>query len=216
VNSACSRRAQCGELAPFAPRFAPFVVRLTRDAENKSKNKKKKAIRNKTKTRKRGSSPAMQFTITKNATLRSASGFTLIEIMIAVVVVAILTAIALPSYTDYMRRAKIAEATSSLSDLRLRAEKFFADNRTYQNAAANDVGFNETITGARYFSYNCTSGNAQTFTCTATGVAGQGMGGFSYTINESNVRASNHSAALNAAGWPDCATRWIDKKGDAC
>jgi type IV pilus assembly protein PilE len=143
--------------------------------------------------------------------MRYATGFTLIELMIAVVVVAILSAIALPSYTSYVQRGKITEATSSLSELRLRAEKYFADNRTYQNAGATDVGFNEAITGARYFTYDCGAATATTFTCTATGVGD--MVPFSYTINESNVRGSDFT---DLAGWTDCATRWVIRKGDAC
>jgi type IV pilus assembly protein PilE len=138
--------------------------------------------------------------------MRQARGFTLIELMIVVVVVAILAAIALPSYRDYIMRGKITEAHSSLSELRLRAEKFFADNRTY-------VGFNQTINGARYFTYACNPVTATAFTCTATGAAGEGMSGFSYTIDQSNVRGSDFTSV---SGWNDCATKWIMKKGEAC
>ena len=144
--------------------------------------------------------------------MRQARGFTLIELMIAVAIVAILAAVALPAYDSYAQRGKIAEATSSLSELRLRAEKFFADNRTYQNAGATDVGFNETITGARYFTYNCTSGSAVTFTCTATGTAS--MSGFAYTIDQSNVRTSTFTSPVS--GWNNSATCWVTRKGDTC
>ena len=137
-------------------------------------------------------------------------GFTLIELMIVVVVVAILAAIGIPSYVDYVRRGKITEAVSSLSELRLRAEKFFSDNRTYQNAGATDVGFNEIITDAKYFTFNCTAANASTFTCTATGI--EGLAGFSYTINQSNEKGSS----FTQAGWTTCTTKWILKKGEAC
>lgn len=145
--------------------------------------------------------------------MRQARGFTLLELMIVVVVVAILGAIALPSYRDYILRGKITEAHSSLSELRLRAEKYFSDNRTYQNAGATDVGFNETISGARYFTYDCTAASANAFTCSATGAASEGMTGFAYSIDQSNTRASDFTSVT---GWNDCATRWITKKGEAC
>lgn len=145
--------------------------------------------------------------------MQSARGFTLIELMITIAVIAILSAIALPSYTNYVRRGKLAEAASSLSELRLRAEKYFADNRTYQNAGGTDVGFSEAITGARYFTYNCTTTAASNFTCTATGVAAEGMPGFSYTINESNSRTSTFTGLT---GWNNSGTCWVMKKGETC
>ena len=54
----------------------------------------------------------------------------MIEVMIVVAIVAILAAIALPNYSDYVKRGKIIEATSGLSDMRTRYEQFYLDNRT--------------------------------------------------------------------------------------
>lgn len=138
--------------------------------------------------------------------MRLARGFTLIELMIVVAVLAILAAVAFPAYTNYIQRGKITEATSSLSELRLRAEKWFSDNRTY-------VGFNQTIQNAKYFGYACNPVTATAFTCTATGVANQGMTGFVYTINESNVRASTFTGL---PGWNNSTTCWVTKKGESC
>lgn len=145
--------------------------------------------------------------------MRTARGFTLIELLITVAVIAMLAAVALPSYSNYVQRGKITEATSTLSELRLRAEKYFADNRSYQPnpPSGTTPGFNTAATGTRYFTYACTAPTAATFTCTATGIGD--MTGFAYTINESNVRASDFTGL---AGWNDCATRWIGKKGEAC
>jgi prepilin-type N-terminal cleavage/methylation domain-containing protein len=53
-------------------------------------------------------------------------GFTLIELMIVVAVVGILTAIAVPSYTNYVIRGKIPEATSQLASKRVQMEQFFS------------------------------------------------------------------------------------------
>jgi type IV pilus assembly protein PilE len=138
--------------------------------------------------------------------MRHIKGFTLIELMIAVAVIAILAAVALPSYRDYILRGKLTEAHSSLSELRLRAEKYFADNRTY-------VGFNQALTGTKYFTYACATPSATSFTCTATGVASEGLTGFEFAITESNVRSSTFTGV---SGWNSCATKWITKKGEAC
>jgi type IV pilus assembly protein PilE len=141
----------------------------------------------------------------------TARGFTLIEILVAVTIIGILVAIALPNYRDYVLRGKITEATSTLSDLRLRAEKFYGDNRTY-------VGFNQATPGTRYFTYACDDGAGgavaqNAFRCIATGVAGEGMTGFRYTINESNTRTSTFTSL---PGWNDSATCWVSKKGESC
>jgi type IV pilus assembly protein PilE len=142
-------------------------------------------------------------------------GFTLIELMITVAVVAILAAVALPQYTQYVQRAKITEATSTLSDLRLRAEKYFADNRTYQPnpVSGTTAGFPQTTPGTRYFTYVCTAATATQFACTATGIPTQGMTGFAYTINESNSRSSTFTGLT---GWNDSTTCWVTRKGDTC
>lgn len=140
------------------------------------------------------------------ASWKPAKGFTIIELMIVIAVVAILAAIALPSYRDYIMRGKIAEAVSTLSDLRLRAEKFFGDNRTY-------VGFNTATPGTRYFTFTCPTITATTFTCQAQGIASEGMSGFLYTINESNVRGSTFTSL---PGWIDSTTCWVSKKGETC
>jgi len=68
------------------------------------------------------------------ATLR---GFSLIELMITVAIVALLAAIALPSYTNSVRKAKRMDAKIALLDMASRQERFFSTNNTYTSSAAN-------------------------------------------------------------------------------
>ena len=137
------------------------------------------------------------------------TGFSLIELLIVIAVIGVLAAIALPSYSGYVQRGKITEAHATLSDLRLRAEKWFADNRTYVPGATPWT----TIVGAQYFTYDCGVPTATAYTCTAAGVAAQNMGGFTYTVNESNVRTS---AFVGQPGWNNSGTCWVKKKGETC
>ena len=63
---------------------------------------------------------------------RHSSGFTLIEVMIVVAIVAILSAIALPSYTEYIRRSHRADARAGL----LQAQQWLERAATATGAAA--------------------------------------------------------------------------------
>jgi prepilin-type N-terminal cleavage/methylation domain-containing protein len=48
---------------------------------------------------------------------RSIGGFTLVELMIVVVILGLLAAVALPSYTRYVKRSKTSEATGNISKI---------------------------------------------------------------------------------------------------
>lgn len=69
--------------------------------------------------------------------MKSAKGFTLIELMIAVAVIAILVAIALPSYQSYIRKGKRAVAQSFVSQISLKEEEYFAHMRSYTGTIAS-------------------------------------------------------------------------------
>jgi type IV pilus assembly protein PilE len=60
-------------------------------------------------------------------------GFTLIELMITVAVIGILAAIALPSYSAYLRRSQRSDATSALLRLAAAQEKYYLQNNSYES-----------------------------------------------------------------------------------
>ena len=70
--------------------------------------------------------------------MRRSSGFTLIELMVALAVVAILTAIAFPSYQRYIQRGIRAQGQVFLMDLSQRQEQFFLDQRSYATDSASE------------------------------------------------------------------------------
>ena len=137
-------------------------------------------------------------------------GFTLLEVMVVVGIVAILAAIALPNYSDYIKRGKIIEATSGLSDMRTRMEQWYLDKRTYANGCTTYLPAVQPTVHA--FTIVCTIEAANAYKVTATGNAADGMTGFTYWIDDQNTHGTDSTA------WGDPATTacWLSRKGGAC
>ena len=70
---------------------------------------------------------------------RSMAGFTLIEVLIVSVLVAVLAAIALPSYMQQVREGRRTEARGMLLDVMNREHRFFADNFAYTTNITESV-----------------------------------------------------------------------------
>src|ERR1700694_746157 len=114
--------------------------------------------------------------------MKKPGGFTLIELLIAVAIMGILAAIALPAYNQYIVRGKLTEAYSNLLAIRAQSEQWFQDNRTY-------AGMPCSTTNAKYFGYGCSNLSPTTYTVTASGIAGTDVDGLAFSIDQSNGRA---------------------------
>ena len=147
--------------------------------------------------------------------MRVQKGFTLIEIMIAIAVIAILSAIAIPSYTDYIRRARITEATAALANMQVKFEQFFQDNRTYAGACvAGTVAVRPVDTPL--FTYLCPVLNLQQYSITATGVTGSAMANFTFQMSMAPATGVVRSTTNVPTGWTTSATCWVLKKDGTC
>lgn len=74
---------------------------------------------------------------------RRVRGFSLLELMIAVAIVAILVRIALPAYQEYIRRSTRAAAKTSLAEFMARQENWRADRKTFATTLAQ-LGYPDT------------------------------------------------------------------------
>ena len=133
-------------------------------------------------------------------------GFTLIELMIVVAIIGILAAIAMPQYSDYIKRGKAAEATSNLANLRIKMEQCFQDNRDYSTC----TGFCTTTAGN--FTYACSpASTATTYKIVATGDTTKGMPNFYFSVDQANNKTSMFDGTT-----PSPNTCWLTKKGGSC
>jgi type IV pilus assembly protein PilE len=132
-----------------------------------------------------------------------ASGFTLIELMIVIVVVAILAAIAIPGYRQYVLRTNRTEAKRTLLNVAAAEEKFYLQNNTYAGPSAlttpppAGLGIPGTTEHGHY-TVAIDAADAATFSATATAQGGQAQDSrcASFTINQAGGRT-----ATNADCW---------------
>jgi type IV pilus assembly protein PilE len=160
--------------------------------------------------------------------MRRARGFTIIELLIAVTIIAVLVAIALPSYTDYVTRSKFTEAWAQLADLRVKMEQYYLDNRRYSTNAGGGTcgvpgGNTPTTQGTKYFDFVCASGTPtaagdQAYTLSARGKAAEALTGIEFTIDQSNTKATNLTSGSMMAtkGYTANTGCWIRKKPNQC
>jgi len=138
------------------------------------------------------------------------SGFTLVEIMIAVVIIGILTAVALPSYSSYVMRARLAEAHSALASTQPKLEQFWANTRSYEDFDDEDQDPKLMPANTDNFVYTLENASSSGYQLVATG---QGAAAdFKYTLTQAGARATTGAPT----GWTRSDTCWVDRKDGSC
>ena len=144
------------------------------------------------------------------AARRYMNGFTLMEVMIVLAIVAILSSIALPSYKTYTAKQKARSGQSDLVALSMNMENYLQNTTSYPSTTVSTAATQTALSGwnpaaAGNFTYTIsavtqptTSANGS-YTLTATGI-GSALSGCTMTLNSANTRTMS--------GCPDAATTW--------
>lgn len=123
-------------------------------------------------------------------------GFTLIELMITVAVVAILAAVAFPSYQQYVIRGKRAAAQSEMMDIANRQQQFLLANRSYASKATLEAsGYALPTEVSANYTYDITIGAGATPS-------------FTITFTATGSQASDGPLSLTSAGVKTPASKW--------
>jgi len=137
-------------------------------------------------------------------------GFTLIELMIAVAIVGLLAAVAVPSYLAYITKGKRAEAQGALVTFANAMEQWRLQNGSYLGAAAAGANtgapaiFSTTVPisgGTTTYNLTISAATATTYTLTATATGSQTADGNLSLTSTGTKTCSVASACLNGTSW---------------
>ena len=146
------------------------------------------------------------------STSTRAKGFTLIEVMVVVAIIAILAAIALPVYSDYVKRANLVDGTNQLAAFRAQMEQYYQDARnygdtgSYKSPCGTTATPNISTTTLPNWTLACSGVSNTAYLITATGSGP--VNNFVFTINQANTQTTGASSP-----WGSSADHWIMKKG---
>lgn len=126
---------------------------------------------------------------------RDRSGFTLLELLFTLIVLGVLAAIAMPSFSEVTVRGKLREAPIAFSEILANMQKFYLVNKSFRAAAGACGVAMPTSPRVSYFTYRCAAApDGMSFTVTATSTASvgaaPGAGAYVYTLSWDGNRQS--------------------------
>lgn len=132
----------------------------------------------------------------------SARGFTLIELIIAVAVVGILAAVAMPSYREHIAASRRADAKSALLALAQLMERNYTERGTYASVTLGSTGIYPSTSPQGFYTLSITSQDATGFSLTATRTGAQvGDKCGNYTYDQAGTKGVASATYTVAQCW---------------
>jgi type IV pilus assembly protein PilE len=103
--------------------------------------------------------------------MKRTPGFTLIEMLVVVALLAIVASLAVPAYFDSLRKSRRAEAVAGLTAIQQAQERRRANEPRYTTELAM-LGLPSSALGSSYYTFRVTEASATGYTVTATALAG--------------------------------------------
>ena len=147
-------------------------------------------------------------------------GFTLVELMIALVIIGVLAALAYPTFLDAIRKGRRAEAFTALAAVQQAQERWRSNNATYASMLVNTARPNEVPTGlvpldttpSNYYRLAVSDATALGYTVTATALTGNSQ------FNDGNCKVLgarvttggnlSYGSGENSIDWADPGRCW--------
>ena len=122
-------------------------------------------------------------------------GFTIIELMIAVAIIGVLAAIAIPAYQNYIIRAKVSEALTFASQAKTAVSEYYQSQGTLPSTSPQ-AGMATSVTGTNVSQVTIGAGGAITVTASIAGISptaniiftpSTGPSGITWVCNQGNM-----------------------------
>lgn len=140
--------------------------------------------------------------IARRKTRRGPRGFTLIEILITVVAVAILSAIAFPSYQAHVAKGRRADGKAAIMALAQVMERWYTERGTYAGATVGSSGLMASSSERGYYTLSITAQDASGYTIRATPAGAQSSDACgSYTYTQAGTRGVTGGSKSASECW---------------
>lgn len=127
------------------------------------------------------------------------AGFTLLELLVVVAIIGILMSIAIPSYQDYIRKARRGDGKTTLLTTAQAMERFYTENSTYSAATlgTTSTAVGKTTTAEGYYTIGFDSAPTSATICGSTTTTSPSASAFRICATPTGAQANDSCSILS-------------------